>query len=450
MLEEAPERADPSPDLVVLPAALTAIPEQQTKDVRGFAYDVGIVGLGYVGLPTALAFTGAGGQALGLDVSAARIAAILGGNVDLLPTDHARLGQAIDSGALRLSNAADAIADAACVIICVPTPVDAHLVPDLQALSSACADVVSNVRRGQVVILTSTTYVGTTRDLLVRPLEARGLVVGEDVFVAFSPERIDPGNADFSQEVVPRVVGGVTDTCADRAVEALSKYATRIHRVSSPEAAEMTKLFENTFRAVNISLVNEIADLSHDLGIDVMEVIDAASTKPYGFMRFLPGPGVGGHCIPCDPHYLLWQLKKKRRSAPLVEQAMSSIASRPRQVVDRAERFLASVGQPLLGARVVVVGVTYKPGVADCRESPALEILERFTQAGAVVGYYDPLVPVLRLPDGSTLASATTDAADLVVLHTLHSTVDYSWAASQPLVLDTTYRFVEAPHRAVL
>ena len=430
---------------------LRLLPRQ--LEVRATCYDVAIVGMGYVGLPTALAFSAAGASVMGLDVSSRRLDVIRGGTPDLLATDQVRLVTALEDHNLALSSSMDELRNAAAVIICVPTPVDAHLVPDLRMLAAACDSVVAHAQPGQVLLLTSTSYVGTTRDLLVEPLRRRGFQVGQDIFVAFSPERIDPGNAGFPQESVPRVVGGVTAECTRRASDALSAYARRLHVVSNPETAELTKLFENTFRAVNIALVNELADLTGDLGVDVVEVIDAASSKPYGFMPFMPGPGVGGHCIPCDPHYLLWQLKRDRRAAPIIEQAMAAIAQRPRRVVERVRELLSERGRPVVGARILIAGAAYKAGVADVRESPVIEIIERLQAAGAHVRYVDPLVPELRLPDGSALLStegATLEQHDLVVLCQVHPGATYAWLAEHQLVLDTTYRHTPLPQRVML
>jgi nucleotide sugar dehydrogenase len=418
-----------------------------------FRYDVAVVGMGYVGLPTALSFTTAGLSVVGVDLNPARLHDIKVGTVDLVPTDIARLEIALAEQSLVLSSAVDVIGDAATIIICVPTPVDRHLVPDLRALRGACATVVAHATDGQLVILTSTSYVGTTRDLLIRPLTQRGFAVGKDLHVAFSPERIDPANQHYPQEVVPRVVGGVTDDCTKRAATALGAYAQQVHVVSSPEAAELTKLLENTFRAVNIAMINEIADLSGTLGIEITEVIDAASTKPYGFMPFTPGPGVGGHCIPCDPYYLLWQLRKSRVALPVVEQAMTSIALRPQQVVRRVRELLSDSGRAIRGAHVLVVGCAYKPGVSDYRESPALEVLEALEHLGARVSFYDPRVPELRHHDGRSRRGVDdpgSAGADLIVLHTLHPDTDYGWVVEHPLVLDATFRFTQAQHRALL
>jgi UDP-N-acetyl-D-glucosamine dehydrogenase len=413
---------------------------------------VAVVGLGYVGLPTAIALAGRGCSVTGIDVSTARLGAIGSGAVDLLPSDLDRLADVLADERLRTTADASTLADASAVIICVPTPVDAQLTPDLGPLASACASVVEHARPGQMIVLTSTSYVGTTREHLVEPLERRGLRVGEDLHVAFSPERIDPGNAAFPQEVVPRVVGGVTARCTERASALIARVAPAVYPVSSPEVAELTKLHENTFRAVNIALANEMADLSRALGIEITEVIDAAATKPYGFMPFFPGPGVGGHCIPCDPHYLLWQIRARRVAAPLIEQAMTNIARRPGQVVSRAREVLADAGIPIGRARVAVVGVAYKPGVEDLRESPALEIIESLLDRGAHVDFIDPLVRTLRLHDGSTMATAepTPEAFDLVIVHTRHPKVDHSWLADCERVLDTTYRLADAANTVTL
>jgi UDP-N-acetyl-D-glucosamine dehydrogenase len=431
----------------------TSTPRRSPGAGAGFSHDVAIVGLGYVGLPTALSLHEAGRTVLGVDVDPARLDAITGGRVDLLESDRKRLGVALESDRFELTSSDGLLGDAAAVLICVPTPIDEHLLPDLAILRSACATVVAHAVPGQTFVLTSTTYVGTTREMLVGPLEARGLVVGEDVFVAFSPERIDPGNDQHLQRDLPRVLGGVTPGCTERATDVLKSTAGRIEAVSSPESAEMAKLLENTFRAVNIALANEVADACKVLGLDVMEVIGGAASKPYGFMPFYPGPGVGGHCIPCDPHYLLWQLRKHRLPTPVIEQAMVGIAGRPGKVVERARAVLGEAGLGMRGARVLVLGVTYKPDVDDVRESPALTVIPGLIAAGAHVEYHDPHVPQLRLPGGGVLehaADALERGHDLVVVHTAHATTPMEWVLRQPLVLDTTYRLPRSPSRAVL
>jgi UDP-N-acetyl-D-glucosamine dehydrogenase len=418
-----------------------------------FEFDVAIVGLGYVGLPTALGYFDAGSRVLALDISPRRRAAIVSRDVDLVPADADRLPVALASDDFLLSGDPADLARAAAIVVCVPTPVDEHLMPDLSLLKGACETVVEHARVDQLLMLTSTTYVGCTSDLLVAPLAARGLVAGEDVFVAFSAERIDPGNTAFDHDAVPRVVGGATPACEEHAERLLRRYAAAVHPVGSLAAAEMTKLLENTFRAVNIALANEFADICRHLDLDVTTVIDAAATKPYGFMAFQPGPGVGGHCIPCDPHYLLWQLRSKRVDAPLISQAMNEIALRPGRVVERVRDVLSEAGTGLAGARVLVVGVAYKPNVADLRESPALEILEGLREHGADIGYLDRYAPELVLPHGGRLESVADPAAfapAVVVLHTRHADADLSWIPDDAIVLDATYRGTDLEHRVRL
>jgi len=428
--------------------------EEHPSGEYDFDYDIAIVGMGYVGLPTALAFRTAGSRVLGVDVSERRLTAIAEERADLVDTDRKRLATALaDPPAFQLTSDVRRLSTAAAVVICVPTPVDHYLVPDLRILESACATVVNAATPGQVLLLTSTTYVGTTRDMLVTPLAARGLIAGSDIFVAFSPERIDPGNDRHAHEDVARVLGGTTSLCAEKATAVLRSYAKNVHVVPTPDAAEMTKLLENTFRAVNIALANEFAEICNVMGMKVMDVIGAAATKPYGFMPFYPGPGVGGHCIPCDPHYLLWQLKRERLSTPVIEQAMAGIAGRPHRVVDRVRETLSERGGGLAGARVLVVGIAYKPDVEDNRESPALEIMAELLKQGATVGYYDPLFSTATLADGTTIIGVddpTGFAADLALIHTAHRSVDLAWLDSQPVVLDATYRLTDLKNRVVL
>jgi UDP-N-acetyl-D-glucosamine dehydrogenase len=416
-------------------------------------WSVAIVGLGYVGLPTALALHGQCPRIIGIDVSQPRLQEISERRADLGDPDRLRLDAALADSTFELTSDPATMAEADAVIVCVPTPVDADYVPDLAALSGACASVVAHARPGQTIILTSTTYAGTTRELLAEPLEKRGLRVGTDVFVAFSPERIDPGNPDHLQRETPRVVGGVTRECANRAAWVIGQLTDAVYLVSSPEAAEATKLYENIFRAVSLALANEFADACGTLGLDPIEITLAAGTKPYGFLGAFPGPGVGGHCIPCDPHYLLWQLNKQDRRSPLIEQAMKSISLRPARVVERAGEVLAAAGRSLAGARVIVVGVSYKAGVQDLRESPAIPLIAGLIRAGADVGYYDPLLPQITLPGGQLIRTQNGPGDttwDLAVIHTIHPGVDYSWVPNCPHVLDATYQFDTAPQRAVV
>ncbi len=422
-------------------------------DDAAAASSVAIVGLGYVGLPTAVALHGRCKRIIGVDLSQQRLTEIAAGEADLTGPDQAELAAALADGSLELTADPTAVKAAEAVIICVPTPVDEQYVPDLGALRGACASVVAHARPGQTVILTSTTYAGTTRELLAEPLRRRGLRVGTDVFVAFCPERIDPGNLDHLQRETPRVVGGITPACTERAAVIIGQLTDEVYLLSSPEAAEATKLYENIFRAVSLALANEFADACGALNLDPVEVTLAAGTKPYGFLGALPGPGVGGHCIPCDPHYLLWQLSKQGRQSPLIEQTMKLISMRPSRVAERAAEVLAADSRTLTGAAVIVVGASYKPGVQDLRESPAVGLIARLLDAGAAVDYYDPLIPHLRLPDGRVAHSHDAPGEggwDLAIVHTIHPGVDYSWVSDCPRVLDATYQFDDAPHRTVV
>lgn len=404
---------------------------------------IAVVGLGYVGLPTALSLHDAGAAVSGIDVDELRLAAIRAHDVDLLGGDVARLRAALAGERLMLSTSAAAIGIADAVIVCVPTPVDRGRRPDPRALRVACEAVVARARPGQLLLLSSTTYVGCTRELLVDPLASRGLHAGSDIHVAFAPERINPGDSAFRQMAVPRVVGGATPRCRERAHEILAAITAEVHEVSSIEVAELTKLYENTFRAVNLALANEMADATVALGLDPVEVIDAAATKPYGFLRHDPGPGVGGHCIPVDPHYLLAPLRAMGGEAPIVELAMRAIDDRPARVAERAIVVLHARGCDPASASVLIVGIAYKPGIADVRESPALMLAERLTGAGLSVAYHDALVPSVKLAGGTTLHSIPEpDPArfDLVIVAGLHTAADYDWLRGCPDVLDATYR----------
>ncbi len=370
---------------------------------------------------------------------------ISSGKADLNEADQAVLAEAAVDGTFEMTTRVADVREADAVIICVPTPVTSGNLPDLAMLKAACASAVSRARPGQTLILTSTTYVGTTSELLSQPLERRGLRVGTDVFVAFSPERIDPGVAEHHQRITPRVVGGTTERCTAEAVRVLSQVTDSVHPVSSPEAAEATKLYENIQRAVVLALANEFSDGCRVPDLDPMEVTSAAATKPYSFLPVKPGPGVGGHCIPVDPHYLLWQLRQHDHESPLIAQAMRQIDARPGQVVSRAGELLD--GQ-LAGKKIILAGVAYKPGVQDLRESPAIPIIEQLTAAGAEVSYHDPLIPAMRLSGRADLASTPDPRGedyDLVIVHTMHPGGGYGWVTACEQVLDATYQFSGGP-----
>lgn len=426
---------------------------------------VAVVGLGYVGLPTAIALRNAGCRIIGLDSSAERLAQIGAGEAELLAHESESLREHLDGDGFVLTDRSEALHAADLVLICVPTPIDEWRRPQPRALIAACESVVRHARPEQTIVLTSTTYVGCTRELLVEPLAERGLRAGEDVFVAFAPERIDPGVEAHSQTTTPRVLGGVSETCFRRAAEVLRHTCERLHRVSSPEAAEMVKLYENTFRAVNIALAFEIAEACNAYGLDPIEVTEGAASKPYGFMAHYPSAGVGGHCIGVDPYYLLHPLRGRGRPAAVAEQGLRKLAGRPRHIVCRAQEMLVEAGRSIGGARVLVVGASYKPGVADAREAPAREIVQRLREDGAEVDFHDPLVPSMQLAGGGdggelVLHSVCPDPRldgsgfgpedyDLAIVVTVHPGYDYGWLQRCPAVLDCTYRTQAGRRRMV-
>ena len=450
---EAPTVPAPVIDSSAVPTSIPTAPPSQTSVATANAV-VAVVGLGYVGLPTAIAMRSAGCQIVGIDVSARRLHAIRAGEAELLESERTDLAGYLESDGFVLTDRIEALDTADLVLICVPTPIDDDLLPDPAILQRVCAEVVCHARAGQTLVLTSTTYVGCTRELLVDPLAERGLAIGEDVCVAFAPERIDPGVSGHEQLRTPRVIGGVTETCFRRAAELLRHTCAHLHRVSSPEAAEMVKLYENTFRAVNIALVFEIAEACRLHGLEPIEVIEGAATKPYGFMAHYPSAGVGGHCIAVDPHYLLHPLRELGRPALMAEEALRSLAGRPRHIAWRAHEILVELDRRLADARILVVGVSYKPGVADTREAPAVEIISRLRAEGAHVDYHDPLVPELSLEGAEgeeTLHGVDPDPRrdaggfgpedyDLAILATVHPDHEYGWLARCPAVLDCTYR----------
>jgi UDP-N-acetyl-D-glucosamine dehydrogenase len=384
---------------------------------------IGIIGLGYVGLPLAVAFAEAGEQVIAVDVDEAKIAMIEAGQSYIEDVPSERLAAVLPL--IEPWSHFAPLARTEAVLICVPTPLTSNREPDLGPLLAAGQALGAVVQRGQLVVLESTTYPGTTREQLVPLLEHRGLRVGDGLNVAFSPERVDPGRTDYTLRNTPKVVGGMTPECTERAAEVYSVICDHIVRVSNPEAAEMSKLLENIFRSVNIALVNELAILADRMGLDIWEVIDAAATKPYGFMRFEPGPGMGGHCLPVDPFYLTWRAREFHMSTEFIELAGKVNQQMPYYCVERIERALNDVEKPVKGSRIAILGVSYKGGVGDVRESPALRIMEVLVQRGAVLAYHDPYVPAL--PEFGLQSSPLEDVtgADVVVLVTAHPDIDH-------------------------
>ena len=390
---------------------------------------VGIVGLGYVGLPLAVAFAAAGVEVVGVDISAQRVGAINAGDSYIEDVPDAELAAALP----RLNATTDyaSLADVDAVLICVPTPLTPNREPDLGPLLSSAEAVGKVVRAGQLVVLESTTYPGTTRERVAPLLERGGLRAGVDFNLAFSPERVDPGRTDYTLVNTPKVIGGLTETCGDRAEEVYRVVCNEIVRVATPEAAELTKLLENIFRAVNIALVNELALLTDRMGIDIWEVIDAAATKPYGFMRFEPGPGMGGHCLPVDPFYLSWRAREFDMATEFIELAGKVNQQMPYHCVAKLQRTLNDRGIAVRGARIALLGVSYKPGVGDVRESPALKIIELLLKLGAEVVYHDPYVPTLkRFELESKPLEQALAGADLVLIVTAHAGIDYDALAA--------------------
>ncbi len=392
---------------------------------------VGIIGLGYVGLPLAVAFAEAGQDVVAVDLDPRKVAAIAAGESYIEDIASERLQAVVP--AIHATSHYQPLARTDAVLICVPTPLTPNREPDLDALTSAGRGLGQVLQRGQLVVLESTTYPGTTRERLVPILEEESeLKVGRDVNVAFSPERVDPGRTDYTLRNTPKVLGGMTPACADRAAELYGLICDHIVRVSTPEAAELTKLLENIFRSVNIALVNELAILADRMGIDIWEVVDAASTKPYGFTRFEPGPGMGGHCLPVDPFYLTWRAREFHMSTEFIELAGKINQQMPYHCVERIELALNDAGKPVKGSPITILGVSYKGGVGDIRESPALRIMEELARRGARVAYHDAYVP--SLPDleleSVPLEGAVTDA-DAVVLVTAHPGIDYAALAAR-------------------
>jgi UDP-N-acetyl-D-glucosamine dehydrogenase len=325
--------------------------------------------------------------------------------------------------------------EADAILVCVPTPLTRNREPDLGPLLGAARALAEVVRRGQLIVLESTTYPGTTREHMVPLLEESGLRAGEDFALAFSPERVDPGRTDYTMRTTPKIIGGLTPECTDRAADVYGKVCDHIVRVSTPEIAEMAKLLENIFRSVNIALVNEMAILADRMGIDIWEVVDAAATKPYGFMRFDPGPGMGGHCLPVDPFYLTWKAREYDLSTEFIELAGKVNQHMPYFCLEKAERALNDAGKPVQGSRILVLGVSYKAGVGDMRESPALKILRLLRDRGAEVAYHDPHVPELpELGLRSAELPAAAEVADLALIVTAHPGVDHRAITEQALL----------------
>ena len=405
---------------------------------------LGVVGLGYVGLPLAVEKAKAGFHVIGFDVQSQK--------VDMVNAGHNYIGDVVDSdlkrivaeGYLRATTDFASVASCDCVCIAVPTPLDKHQQPDISYVRASAESIMPHMHRDMLVVLESTTYPGTTEELVKPILERSGLCCGKDFFLAFSPERVDPGNLIYKTKNTPKVVGGVTPECTDVAATLYEAVLEApVHRVSCPAVAEMEKILENTYRNVNIGLINELAMLCNRMGINIWEVVDAAKSKPYGFQAFYPGPGLGGHCIPLDPYYLSWKAREYGFHTSMIESSMMINDRMPEYCAERAMEALNERKKALNGAKVLVLGVAYKQDIDDYRESPAIRVIKALRKRGAQVTYYDPYVPEYR--DGGktekgldTLDAQALEAADLVMVTTAHTTVDYDFvAAHAQLVFDT-------------
>ena len=413
---------------------------------------VGILGLGYVGLPLSVEFGAAGLKVTGFDLSEAKVESLNKGVSYIRDVETARLKDLVDRGRVRATTDFTLIRQCDALIICVPTPLSKTKDPDLSMVVSATRRIAENMRAGQLVVLESTTYPGTTDELILPMLSEKGLKVGVDFFLAFSPERVDPGNPKFHTRNTPKVIGGMTLACGDAAKALYSRAIEKIIVVSSPRAAEMVKLLENTFRSVNIGLVNEVALMCRRLDVNVWEVIDAAATKPFGFMAFYPGPGLGGHCIPIDPLYLSWKLKTLNYRARFIELASEINAGMPEYVVERLAEALNDRERSLRGSRIHILGAAYKKDIEDVRESPAVDFIKILQSKGSIVTYTDSFVPTLE-HEGIDLKSIDAEgavaAADAVVIITDHSKVPYADLVKRSkLVLDArnATRGIDAPN----
>ncbi len=388
----------------------------------------GVVGLGYVGLPLAVEVARSGGRVLGFDVNPAVVEGVNAGASHIQDVSSDELRSLREEGLLEATGDTSRIAECDTISICVPTPLSKTRDPDISFILSSGESVASELREGQLVVLESTTYPGTTRDVLLPLFEAKGLRVGKDFFLCFSPERVDPGNQVWKTRNTPKVIGGITPACLDAGVEAYSRFIDTVVPVSSPEVAETVKLLENTFRAVNIGLVNETAQIADRLGVDIWEVVEAAATKPFGFMKFTPGPGLGGHCIPVDPHYLSWKMRTLNYKTRFIELASEVNAEMPRFVAGKVRQALNAARKAVNGSRVLVLGVAYKRDVEDMRESPAVDVMKILEREGAEVVYHDPYVPSF-VEDGHTragvkLTDEELESADAVLIVTDHASLD--------------------------
>lgn len=394
---------------------------------------LGVIGLGYVGLPLAVEKAKAGYSTVGFDIQNEKVEMVNSGINYIGDVVNEDLSELIDTGILKATSSFEELNSLDCICICVPTPLDQYQQPDISYVKDSAKRISENLKPGTLVILESTTYPGTTEELLLPILESSGLTCGEDFFLAFSPERVDPGNLIYKTKNTPKVVGGVTIKCTDVAAKLYeSILEAPVFKVSSPAIAEMEKILENTYRNVNIGLVNELAILSEKMGINFWEVIEAAKSKPYGFQAFYPGPGLGGHCIPLDPYYLSWKAREYGFHTSMIESSMMINDRMPEYCVERATKILNEASQSVNGAKILILGIAYKQDIDDYRESPAVEVYKLLSALGAEVKYYDPYVPMAKINGIETVSELTLNdellsEVDLAIITTAHTQVDYQY-----------------------
>ena len=411
------------------------------KNIKERKFKVGIIGLGYVGLPLAMEFAGGGFETTGFEVDPEKVKNIANGKSYIPDIQCGEVADLVKKGVLKATLGFSGLKNQDAVIICVPTPLRKSKDPDVSYILSAAEEVAKNLRKGQLIILESTTYPGTTKEVVKPMLERNGLKAGKDFYLAFSPERVDPGNKKYGIKNTPKVVGGLTAACTELAALLYSQVIDKVIKVSGTESAELVKLLENTFRAVNIAMINELALMCHKLGLDVWEVIDAAASKPFGYMPFYPGPGIGGHCIPLDPHYLGWKMKTLNFEPRFIELAGAINSAMPEYTVSRIAEILNRSGKAMRCSKILMIGMTYKPDISDPRESPAKDVFTLIKKTGAHVDFYDPYTPSIEVA-GETYKSVKNALKDLkrydcVAIITPHSVIDYAaLAKNSRLVFD--------------
>jgi len=417
---------------------MTLINKIKNREAR-----IGVIGLGYVGLPLAMEFTRAGFHVTGIDIDTEKVEKLSRGENYIPDVNDSDLTQAMDANRFSATSDFSVIEKLDAVSICVPTPLNKQKNPDISFINNVMNEIKKYVHGDMLIILESTTYPGTTRELILPELEGKGLTVGSDLFLCFSPERIDPGNTEFATANTPKVLGGVTEKCGEMGTALYDTIVSQVVRVSSPEVAEMVKLLENTFRAINIGLANEVAIMCEKLGVDVWEVIDAAATKPFGFMKFTPGPGLGGHCIPIDPHYLSWKLKALDYDARFIQLAGEINTAMPRHVVNLVRDGLNRHQKSIKGSEILVIGVAYKKNVDDVREAPALDVMKLLQHDGAAISFFDPHISQVRL-NGETMTGHESlsrdllNKADAVIIITDHDDIDFQLISTESgLIIDT-------------